>query len=65
MVTQAELEKSINDLGTATKNLSELLGKVGNVELLMAFREHALKGYYHFCQECSLITQNVELEDIE
>lgn len=65
MVTAKKLEEAIIMLGVATRRLSELIGETGNKELIEAFREHALKGYYHFCQECSLITQNVELEDIE
>ena len=64
MVTAKELEDAITELGAATRKLSNILAKLGNPELLEAYREHALKGYYHFCQECALIAQNVELEDI-
>jgi len=52
-------------LGAVVTKFGELLGEIGNPQLIEAYREHALKGFYHFCQECSLITSGVELEDIE
>lgn len=65
MVNAKELEDAIMKLGAAATKLGELIGETRNKELLEAYREHALKGFYHFCQECALITSGVELEDIE
>ena len=65
MVTAKELTKAIEDVGTSVKKLGIIIHKLGNAELTYAYSEHALKGLYHFCQECSLITTGIELEDIE
>ena len=64
MVSAQDLEMAISDVGTSVTKLGELIGEIGNVELAVAYREYALKGLYAFCQECSLITTGIELEDI-
>lgn len=65
MVTAIELTEAIKELGASVTRLGKMIGTLGNKELLEAYREHALKGFYHFCQECALITSGIELEDIE
>lgn len=62
MVTEKELNEAIEELGAANVKLFNIISKLGNKELLVAYREHALKGYHHFCQECALIDQGIDLE---
>ena len=64
MVTKEELTEAIEELGDAAQKLGTLLEKTGHKTVIAAYREHALKGFYHFCQECSLIFGK-GLEDIE
>lgn len=64
MVTAKELTEAIEELGASATKLGDIIKELNNKELLEAYREHALKGFYHFCQECALITQGVELEDV-
>lgn len=64
MVTETEITEAIGELGTAVFKLSALIEEMGREVLIAAYREHALKGFYHFCQECALIFGGT-LEDIE
>ena len=64
MITAQELEKAIEGVGASITELGRCIGETGNVRLAVAYREHALKGLWHFIQECSLIVSDVVLEDI-
>ena len=64
MVTERELNEAIEELSAAAMKLGRLLSETGNKTVIAAYREHALKGFYHFCQECSLLFGK-GLEDIE
>ncbi len=64
MVTEKELNDAIEELHEATMELGRLLAETGNEAAVAAYREHAIKGFYHFCQECSLLFGTGTLRDI-
>ena len=62
MVTEKELNEAITELGAAATKLGDIITELNNPELTNAFREHALRGFYNFTTECTLIDCIVELE---
>lgn len=64
MSLEDELAEAITDLMVAIKKFSGLIDRLGNKRLSVAYREHVLKGFYHFCQECALLF-GAKLGDIE
>ena len=64
MVTKKELDDAITELGAAAMKLSNIIKELGNEDLIVAYRENAVRGFYNFTTECGLIDGYLKLEDV-